>query len=541
VLPLSSLYSHQVKISLSSPQSDAFAAAPPVLIVGAGPAGLFAACELVRHGVKPRVVEHRLAPHHETRGTALQPAVLDIIDRGGLIEPFLRAGVRIRRIQLLGPGLHEIASMAFAGIGCQYEFQCSLPQWRTEAILREHLQNLGVKIEYGTEVKSIEDDPGGLRVRLNAGGRSEVFTVAYVLGSGGAHSVTRHSMQEHLDGETYAGRFIVADLKLRLPCPPECGRIIVGPTGFGLFSPLPDDRWLIFVNREEADTRSELPTADELSALLNARIGVDAGLHDLRWVSYFKMHKRASELLSDGRRFLLGDAGHLSSPLGGEGINAAFMDGADIAWKLALVVRGAARPSLLASYADERGAADHHVLEVSDKIHNFVMELIAMCDGGRTPTLPPADPAADLAVTRRRSMLDISYAGSALIGHAGAVARGPAPGDRFPACHRLGGTRHHLIVFGAAPRLDYLRARWDKLVSIVDAASAQFNANEAGVPNGGAVLVRPDGFIGFCATPADETTMAALDAHLATYLVPDVGAIFDRTTAAIATGDSIQR
>src|SRR5262249_43361820 len=87
---------------------------------------------------------------------------------------------------------------------------------------------------------------------------------------------------------------------------------------FGLFSPLPDDRWLIFVNREEADTRSELPTADELSALLNARIGVDAGLHDLRWVSYFKMHKRASELLSDGRRFLLGDAGHLSSPRGGD-------------------------------------------------------------------------------------------------------------------------------------------------------------------------------------------------------------------------------
>ena len=447
--------------------------------------------------------------------------MLDIIDRGGLIEPFLHAGVRIREIQLLGPGLQEIASAKFAGIGCHYEFQCSLPQWRTEAILREHLESLGVKIEYGTEVKSIEDDPAGLRVTLEVGGRSEVFTVAYVLGAGGAHSVTRHSMQEHLAGETYEGRFIVADIKLRLPCRPECGRIIVGPTGFGLLSPLPDDRWLIFVNRDDADTRPKPPTADELSGLLNARTGVDVGLHDLRWVSYFQMHKRASERLSDGRRFLLGDAGHLSSPLGGEGINAAFMDAADIAWKLALVVRGGAKPSLLDSYAAERGAADHHVLKVSDEIHSFVMELIAMCDGGRTPALPPAGPTQDLAITRRRSMLDISYAGSPLVGQAGAAAEGPSPGGRFPACHRLGGTYHHLVVFGEAPRLDCLRARWDTLVSIVDASSAKFDATEAGVPNGGAVLVRPDGFIGFRATPADDTTMAALDAHLTTYLVPD--------------------
>src|SRR5262245_56416003 len=112
--------------------------ATPVLIVGTGPAGLFAACELIRHGIKPRIVERRLAPHHEARGTALQPAVLEILDRAGLVEPFLRAGVHIKQVHLLGPGLQEIATARFAGIGCKYEFQCSLPQWRTETILREH-------------------------------------------------------------------------------------------------------------------------------------------------------------------------------------------------------------------------------------------------------------------------------------------------------------------------------------------------------------------------------------------------------------------
>jgi len=269
-----------------------------VLIVGAGPAGLFAACELLRHGVRPRVVERRLAPHHEARGTALQPATLDTIDRAGLIEPFLRAGVRIRQVRMLGSGLREIASTKFAGIGCKYEFQCSLPQWRTETILREHLQGVGIDIEYGTELKSIEDGPPGLHVTLETGGGMERLAAAYVLGAGGAHSVTRHSMQEHLGGETYDGRYIVADAKIRLPFPAECGNVIVGPTGFVLFSPLPDERWLIFVNRDGTDTQAELPTEDALGALLNERAGTNVDVHDLQWVSHFKMHKRAAERLS---------------------------------------------------------------------------------------------------------------------------------------------------------------------------------------------------------------------------------------------------
>ena len=331
-------------------------------------------------------------------GPRSQPAVLEMLERAGLIEPFLRAGVRIRHIQLLGPGLREIASENFA--------ECRLRAMSFSAACRNGAprqscatiwQSLGLEIEFGTEVKSIEDDPDGVRVTLDAGGRTETVTAAYVLGAGGGHSVTRHSMQEHLAGETYDGRYFVADAKVRLPCPPECGRLIVGPTGFVLLSPLPDDRWLIFVNRDEADTRRELPTAAELGALLDARTGVDVGLSDLRWVSHFKMHKRVVERLSDGRRFLLGDAAHLSSPLGGEGLNAALMDAADIAWKLALVVRGAAKPSLLDSYATERGLADHHVLEVSDEVHGLVMELVAMCGGGGAPSLPPGDPAQNLA------------------------------------------------------------------------------------------------------------------------------------------------
>ena len=495
--------------------------APSVLIVGSGPAGLFAACELTRHGVKPRIVEQRLAPHHETRGTALQPAVLDIIDRAGLIEPFLGAGVHIKHSELMGPGMRPITTADFGGVGCRYEFQCSQPQWLTEQILRDHLAALGVKVEYGAEVTAIDPGPEALQVTLGVGGRAEVVKPKYLLGADGGHSVSRHSMNEHLVGETYGGRYIVADAKLGLAIPPGTARIVVGAQGFVLFAPLPDSRWLIFVSRDPADARDDPPTAAELGPMVNALVSADVGLSDLRWVSYFKMHQREAESLGDGRRFLLGDAGHMSSPLGGEGINAAFMDAADIAWKLALVVRGAAKPSLLASYAIERGMADRHALEVSNEIHGHIMALVAAYrDAGGAPDVPPATADEIVSAARRRSMLDVSYAGSPLVGQAGATVATPEPGVRFPANLGFRGTGHHLLAFGKAPGLDRMGARWDGLVTIVDGSAEGFDAAAAGAPGGGAVLVRPDGFIGFRAAPADAKTMAALDAHLASYLIP---------------------
>ena len=257
--------------------------------------------------------------------------------------------------------------------------------------------------------------------------------------------------------------------------------------------------------------------------MLKARVGIDVGPHDVRWVSYFKMHKRAVEQLSDGRRFLLGDAGHLSSPMGGEGVNAALMDAADIAWKLALVVHGVARPVLLESYAVERGIADRHVLDASDEVHGFVMNLIATCAGGGVPVVPPQNLAETKAAARRRLMLDVSYEGSEFVGGAGADA-----GDFLRESVSRDGSASAVqatICSSSATRRasNDLRARWGKLVSFVDGSAAKFDAVEAGVPNGGAILVRPDGFIAFRAAPADHATMKALDAHLATYLVPDVG------------------
>lgn len=500
-----------------------------VLIVGAGPAGLFAAIQLARHGVMPRVVEQRLVPHRQARATAIQPAGLELLARAGVLAPFMESSVHVRRTRFFGPGRIELGVSNFSGIGCPYEYQCSLPQWQTETILLAHFHRLGGAVERGTKVLSVDNDADCLKVMLKRmDGKIETMLARYVLGAGGAHDITRDSMHGSLDGTTYHGRYVAADIRVDLQHDPEESLIFVSGDGFALLAPLPEDRWITFVNIDEERLvlgPEDTPEVAQVSELLNRRIGVNADVQDMRWAAQFAMHKRITRPFADAHRFLIGDAAHLSSPIGGEGLNSALMDAADIAWKLALVVSGAARPALLSSYAAERGLADHHVLEVSDLLHRRVMDLVAACAGGSAPPAkPPPDPARVLELARARAMLDVTYAGSKLVGeYVGPdtlALPAPAPGERYPDCIRLADTSHHLLTFGEVAALDRFAARWAGTVSIVDGVRLGADAARAGVRDGGVLLVRPDGFIGFRAVPADIAGMNALDAHLASYLTP---------------------
>ncbi len=294
------------------------------------------------------------------------------------------------------------------------------------------------------------------------------------------------------------------------------------PGGLGLVVPLPGGHWLTFVgdlDEGEARRLTSDPATGTVAAMIERRVAQGIRVEEVAWAAPFRMHRRLVPQLADRRCFLLGDAGHLSSPFGGEGLNSGIHDGYNLGWKLALELRGRGRPRLLESFAAERLAADRHVLMVSDRLHQLAYRAVESARTGIVPA--PPTPAEVAAMVRSRSMLDVSYAGSSLVGEyptGTETPMTPAPGDRYPDRAALAGTGHHLLLFGAAEDAGImrLRRRWRGLVEISHATG---DPRRAGLATGGAVLVRPDGHIGF-RTPANAAGLGALDSHLDSYLIP---------------------
>ena len=494
-----------------------------VLIIGAGPSGLFAAAELARHGVDARLIEKEVRPHREARATALQPGTLEILDSVGLLPPFLETAEHILGARVYGPDMSELRAMAFEGVGCRCEFECSLPQYETQRILEDHLASLGSVVERGVTATKVEQDAGDVLVELvHANGDVETIRPGVVIGAGGAHSVTRHSMHETLEGDTYEGHFLVADIAMQAPFPREQVSLTCGPDGLLLLAPLPGGRWLTFQDLDE-DVQKVSP--EDVATGIEIRLGWRSRPTDVAWFAQFRMHRRIVSRLTDGQRFLIGDAAHLSSPFGGEGLNSGLHDGYDLAWKLALVLRGDARQSLLDDYAVERMIADRHVLDISDQIHHAIADIADTVRQGREVPAEDADPVAAALFRNARAMVDVDYAGSPLVanyGGNGVDAADPHPGQRYPDWTQLGGTSHHVLVFGPVAdtaSLAQLGQRWSRLVRV--SHDPDLDPVRAGVPTGGVVLIRPDGHIGFRSPSADAGALEALDRHLSSYLIPD--------------------
>lgn len=355
-----------------------------VLIVGAGPTGLTMACELLRHGITPRIIDKALAPTNKSKAFAIHARTLELLDNMGIAETFLNHGNICNAFDMYDRG-ESLVNAKFDNIESKYPFALMLAQSNTEKFLHEHLLTYGVEVERNTELLRIkQNDDGVVATIKNQYGSRENLNFKYLVGCDGAHSVIRHQLKFEFKGAPYPNYWLLADCNIDWEYPTFHLSIFIHPTGVTAYFPLREDRGRLMFELEDAPVEEEmaLPVIDDVHRLMEERGIKHKGISDPNWLAYFKLHHRMVDKYSEGRVFLCGDAAHIHSPIGGQGMNTGMQDAYNLAWKMALVLKGNSPESLLNSYNTERHKIGKEVVGLTDTatkiatIHNPVISVI---------------------------------------------------------------------------------------------------------------------------------------------------------------------
>ncbi|MFG3101179.1 FAD-dependent monooxygenase [Streptomyces sp. NPDC048182] len=342
------------------PVPSSRAADRPVTVVGAGPAGLALSVALASAGVECTVLESRAETSRESRALALYPRSLELLDLAGGAREFVRAGLRVDRLHLSAS-----KSVDIARTDSRFPFLDVIPQSRTEELLQERALDLGVRVLRGHEVRGLAQDEHGVTLQVRGPDGEYAHRSEWVAGCDGANSSVRMLTGIGFPGSTYDFAIVLADVRLRsepradlLLRPCRDGIVVTVAYGDGYYR-------VAVANRHQRYGRDplELP---EFAELLERTLGFDAGPHDARWLSRFQVHRRLATRYRAGRVLLAGDAAHVHSPLGGQGLNTGVQDGIGLGWRLAAQVRGWAPPWLLDSYERERRPVAAQVIRTSD-------------------------------------------------------------------------------------------------------------------------------------------------------------------------------
>ncbi|GLK85458.1 FAD-dependent monooxygenase [Ancylobacter defluvii] len=344
----------------------------PVLISGAGPTGLSLAITLRLHGIPVRIVDVNPAPAAVSKALAIWSASLEALDTMGVVHQFETEGVRLKSL-IAGDGTHRLASLAVGdGIDSPYPYPLLIPQSRTEAILAARLAALGGVIERGVELVGFSQDATGVDAVLKfAGGAEETVRAQYLVGADGARSFVRRTLGIAFEGYTEPQMFLLGDVKIDGGALERQSIYIWWHNGgtVALF-PFEDDVWRIFTARPSAEDDST-PTLEELQGYMDRHGPPGTRLRDPSWLSAFRTNERLAEKYRVDRIFLAGDAAHIHSPAGGQGMNTGMQDAVNLGWKLAYALAGKGDAGLLlASYEAERRPIAREVIKgAARKLH----------------------------------------------------------------------------------------------------------------------------------------------------------------------------
>jgi 2-polyprenyl-6-methoxyphenol hydroxylase-like FAD-dependent oxidoreductase len=473
-----------------------------VLIVGAGPTGLALAAQLRSFGVRFRIIDRNADRAHESRALAVQARSLELLQTLGLAEKLIARGNPGARLMVhFESTVVEAQLGGFAARDTRFPFVLFVSQAHTESVLIEHLEAAGVRIERRVELIDLVDEQDGVRCTLrNGDGREEPVMAQYVVGCDGAHSTVRKLADIAFEGDAYRHDFMLGDVEIDGEIAADTLHAFAGRRGIAVFFPLRQPRtWRVIAFADSAMTRlrlersaAEAPLSTGLS-LQELQAAVDRAtegamrLRDPAWLASFRLHHRQAEHYQSGRLFLAGDAAHIHSPVGGQGMNTGIQDAWNLGWKLAMCVRGLADPELLDSYEEERWPVGRFLLRSTDRIFSAVVRSMS---GGELATwirrnvaarvLPRvfASPRMRARAFRFVSELAIDYRDSAFVTEgAPRLAAGPSAGERLPDGElTCDGERVYLQQSVVGPSLHLLLcgdlAQWDQ--TAVSALAAEY-------------------------------------------------------------------
>lgn len=464
-----------------------------VLIVGAGPVGLFLANECARRGLRWQLMEKRAAQSSHSKALAIFPRTLEIFDMAGIVPPFLAAANRVTSVKVIS-GMHTLAHMQFAPEESPYSFVAMVPQNVTEELLVEELRRKGGNVQYEHTLVSAAVEDGAVKAMIDHKGETRSIRASFVIGCDGPHSAVREALHLRLEGGEYEASFMLADIEtnetlaaneLQL-CPSENGPLAIFPMS------ATRRRIVATVERPEGDA----PSLELTRKLLDERGPAGIEAKSLHWSSYFRIHHRQAPQLRVGRMFLAGDAAHIHSPFGGQGMNTGLHDVWNLAWKLDLFLRGHGNEALLDSYGAERIPVIKQVIETTDHLTKVMGTPNKLAQVLRDTIIPMVSRLAPFqhAFVQRLSELGIAYRGSPIV---------EGPGRRYLDDSMRGGVgirSRFLLLVGEREPAETRIAAQQFSESHQDVVEMRMSSAE------GAALVRPDGYIAAAAGKGEGKT-----------------------------------
>lgn len=488
-----------------------------VLIIGAGPTGLSLACQLIRYNVDFVILDKKEGVTPYSKAIGVHARTLEIYEQIDLAQKAIEQGTIAGKGRLLVQG--EVrGEIDFSQIGkgfSAYPFVLLLEQSKNEKLLYEYLQTHGKEVDWNTELESIEQNDSGVTVRVKTStGESQTIAAKYLVGCDGPRSVVRHSLGLEFSGSTFERMFYVADAQVDWQFTHDALHVCLAKESFAVFFPLKGEkRYRIVGVFPEEFTKDEGDVLyEEIEARIRQLAQFELDIHDVEWFSTYKVHTRHAARFSAGRCFLAGDSAHIHSPAGAQGMNTGIQDGYNLAWKIAAVLQGADRETLLNTYNEERLENAKNLLRTTDRMFQVVASDEWWLSLLRTNVVPPMasfilslDSVRNL-IFPTLSQIGINYRHSSLSSHRGDEYFRVKAGDRMPYVVLDGASiynwlrqpKFHLLAFLSdeteshgfedygGTLIDYYRFPFNDDVASIFGADRPF-----------IVFLRPDNYIAF--------------------------------------------